>query len=582
MDAKATKIKYFLYARKSSEAEDRQVASIGSQIDELEKVARNLGLRVEDTLSESQSAKAPGRPVFNEMLQRIYKGEAHGILCWKLDRLARNPIDAGQIQWMIQKGALQSIQTYSKNYTAADSTLLTSFEFGIANQFIIDLSQNVKRGLRAKAEKGWMPGIAKAGYLNTPNLEKGFKVWVEDPKRFPLVRQMWDLMLTGNYSPPQILDIATKKWGYRTVQRKKEGGKAMSRSTIYNIFTDPFYYGWFEYPKGSGTWIHGEHKPMITKDEYDRVQFLLGRKGKPQPKTREFSYTGTMTCGECGSGITAEEKNQIICPDCRHKFAYENKFECPKCGIAIAKMKDPVKLHYVYYHCTKKKNPKCTQTKATTLDSLEMQIDSELKNLEIDEDYMKVALDYLNEKKQEEIQNSSTAQKSFQEELTTVQDRIERLSNEYTSSQNVDYSIFTPEEFKERKAKLMRERTEIESRIKTKQENADNWLELSENTFNFCAYARYHLKNGDKRQKRSILSALGSNLTLTDQKLNIQAYEPYLIIKNALATIRADKERLEPKNNRATKGKTPAFADVHPSWLATPVSNQNETPEAES
>ena len=97
------KIKYFLYARKSSESEDRQVASIESQISELKKLAAREGLEIVDVLYESKSAKAPGRSVFNQMIERIYKGDGRGILGWKLDRLARNPVDGGNINWMLQR-----------------------------------------------------------------------------------------------------------------------------------------------------------------------------------------------------------------------------------------------------------------------------------------------------------------------------------------------------------------------------------------------------------------------------------------------------------------------------------------------
>src|SRR5215204_5117352 len=98
--------RYILYARKSTDSEDRQVLSIDSQISELRAIAAREGLEIVAILQESRSAKEPGRPVFAEMNERITRGEANGILCWKLDRLARNFIDGGRIIEALQRGVI--------------------------------------------------------------------------------------------------------------------------------------------------------------------------------------------------------------------------------------------------------------------------------------------------------------------------------------------------------------------------------------------------------------------------------------------------------------------------------------------
>ena len=169
-------MKYFIYARKSSEAEDRQVASIDSQLSELEKIASERGLNVVEVFSESKSAKAPGRPIFNEMMARIANGEANGILCWKLDRLARNFVDGGLIIESIQSGVIEHIQTHGRGYYPTDNVLMMSVEFGVAKQFVKDLSENTKRGFKQKAESGWMPTIAPLGYVNEKYAEQGKKL----------------------------------------------------------------------------------------------------------------------------------------------------------------------------------------------------------------------------------------------------------------------------------------------------------------------------------------------------------------------------------------------------------------------
>lgn len=95
-------LKYFLYARKSTDVEDKQILSIEAQLADLRELAKRENLYIVDEFIEKQSAKIPGRPVFNKMISRIQAGEAEGIICWKIDRLSRNPIDSGKIQWLLQ------------------------------------------------------------------------------------------------------------------------------------------------------------------------------------------------------------------------------------------------------------------------------------------------------------------------------------------------------------------------------------------------------------------------------------------------------------------------------------------------
>jgi len=534
--------RYFIYCRKSSEAEDRQVLSIESQINELKKLAVNLKLPVLEVLTESQSAKSPGRPIFNKMIKEINEGRATGIICWKLDRLARNPIDGGQITWFLQQGTIKHLQTSDRSYYPEDNVLLMNVEFGMANQFILDLSKNVKRGLKTKVEKGWLPGHAPLGYLNDRRNDKGKREISKDPERFDLVKKMWLLMKTGRFTPAKIIKIATDFWGLRT---KKE--RPLSRSKIYELFTNPFYYGWFEYPRGSSHWYQGSHEPMITQEEFDQVQILLGKRGKPRLKKLTFSFTGLIRCGECGAMVTAELKNQIICSECKNKFSANNRSVCPQCQTLITEMKQPKILRYVYYHCTKRKDPNCSQ-KSIGENVLEGQINHYLSQIHISEAFKNWAIKYLKEENDKEARSREKVFATQRRAYDNCIKRIENLFQLKISPLNINGDLLSDEEYAKQKSELIKEKARLEEILNDAEYRVEKWLEVGEQIFDFACYAKYWFKNGTVEQKGVILNALGSNLSLKDKKLFIELKKPFRDIGEVAEMVPQASGAFEPAN----------------------------------
>src|SRR3989344_4282786 len=194
-------IKYIDYNRKSTDDKDRQVLSLDSQEDAMKDIAKKNGLRIVATLKESKSALLPyKRPIFDEMVRKIKSGEANGIICWELSRLARNPDEAGMILGMLQRGEIRHIKTYGKDYYSDDNSVISFVEFGIANQSSRDLSKNVKRGIKVKADMGWRPGKTTLGYLNSKKEKKGEQFILNDPERYDRVKQIFQAMLTGSFN----------------------------------------------------------------------------------------------------------------------------------------------------------------------------------------------------------------------------------------------------------------------------------------------------------------------------------------------------------------------------------------------
>ena len=181
--------KFFLYARKSTDEPDRQILSIEAQIDELKEFATQEQLEIVETFIESQTAKEPGRPIFNNMLSLIEKGKASGILAWHPDRLARNSIDGGKVIYLCDLGKIKELKFPTFWFDATpQGKFMLNIAFGQSKYYVDNLSENVKRGLRQKVRRGEQSGQAPTGYLN----DKLNKKIIPDPERFRLVRKMFE------------------------------------------------------------------------------------------------------------------------------------------------------------------------------------------------------------------------------------------------------------------------------------------------------------------------------------------------------------------------------------------------------
>jgi site-specific DNA recombinase len=539
------KIKYFAYVRKSSEDKERQALSIPTQKEKLE--AQFPDLDIEFIAEEKSAFKPYNRPDFEGMMKRIDKGERRGLIAWHPDRLSRNEVDASAITYRIRTGAIQDLKIASYHFeNTPEGIWMLQMALSQSQYESAKKGRDVKRGLEKKRKMGWLPGVAKPGYLNTPDLGKGFKIIVKDPIRFPMVREMWDKMLTGNFTPPRILEIANKEWHYKTVQRKNEGGNPMSRSQIYKIFTDPFYYGYFEFPVGSGEWVKGEHEPMITEEEYQRVQAILGKRGKPAPKRHLFAFTGLMKCGSCQSSITAEEK-----------------FKHQKNGNVH---------HYIYYHCTKKKNPDCLE-KCIEVKELERQIDGALEGITISEEFKNWAIKYLHEIRTNEATTQHIAFQNKQKELASATEQLGSLLLKFTSTQNTNGQLFSDSEYQEAKKGLLKRKESLELELQGQGKQMEQWLELSEKTFNFARYARIWFQKGDVETRRAILSCLGSNPIVEGGKLRISLRPVFQTIFDNELQAGQEIVSARTSQNSPNKRKNGALVSVCPSWLRRQDSN---------
>ena len=535
-------LKLIRYKRKSTEPEDRQVASLTDQEHSLDQLAQQLKLKtsqIVEEIEESRSAKSSGtRPGFNNMLTMIRRGQVNAIMAWHADRLSRNLGDVTTLVDLLESGRLVAIITPQHVFgdTPMDKYMIAT-ECLRAKLDNDNKSANIKRGLAGKIRSGWRPGPAPIGYLPDTNSQLGTRRIHIDPERFPLVRRAWDLLLSGKYLPSEIQQIANTEWKLRTRATRRQGGNPLTMAHLYKLFHNPFYYGsfWWKNPEAGVKELKvGKHQPMVTKREFDRVQEMLARGLKPRPQRRSFAYTGLITCGECGCAVTASHHRNALCTKCMRLFACQARPGCPKCNTPIGQMTNVRTYHYEYYHCTRSRNPQCSQ-KAVETKYLENQIVEQLRSIDIDSKHLQLALEYLKDRLIHFSKTRAPMIKSLTAANREVADRLTRLENEYTSPQNTDYALFSPSRFKERKRQLMQDGEKIKERIKEVEQGVPpSWLNPTVATFKFCAYARYHLLNGDLKTKRAILSGLASDLRLTNRQLTMTMYAPYLFVAQAV------------------------------------------------
>src|ERR1017187_5579774 len=232
--------KYFIYTRKSTDTEDKQVRSLADQLAELRELAKKEQLEVVDVFVEKQTAKAPGRPVLAEMLGRIEAGEASGILAWHPDRLARNSVDGGKIIYLVDTGIITDLKfpTFWFEPTPQGKFML-SIAFGQSKYYVDSLSENTKRGLRQKVRNGEYPALAPIGYINDVRTKK----IVVDEKRSKIVRDMFELYAKNESTIDDLSHFLAKNNIYSS------SGKRVCWDRVAYILANPFYYGHFRYAR---------------------------------------------------------------------------------------------------------------------------------------------------------------------------------------------------------------------------------------------------------------------------------------------------------------------------------------------
>ena len=468
---------YFLYIRKSTDEDDRQVLSLEAQEVELNEFATREHLHILDTFRESQTAKQPGRPLFNEMLARVERGEAEGILAWHPDRLARNSVDGGRIIFLVDSGKIKSLKSPTFWFEPTpQGKFMLNIAFGQSKYFVDNLSENTKRGLRQKLRRGEWPGWAPVGYLN----DKLEHIVVSDAERSPLVRKLFERYATGKHSLKDIQNIAN------SIGLFSRSGKVLSVSLIQNILSNPFYYGVFKY---NGELYEAKHEPIITKKLFDSVQKVMANKSRPksQHKIVEYPYRGIFLCAECGCAITSETQ----------------------------------KGHH-YYRCTKKRGV-CSQ-KYVREEALTEQINDVIKKVSLPPSWANNMLAKLEVDREQEAQDGTLFAQNLKTEISEIVEKLEKLLDAHLDK------LISKEEYASKKQKLLNRKIEISEKLSDFEQKGNYWLEPMRLFILDSKQAEIIASKENLPVKRDFLKKIGSNPLLRDRALSVSWQNPWKIL----------------------------------------------------
>jgi hypothetical protein len=352
---------------------------------------------------------------------------------------------------------------------------MLNIAFGQSKYFVDNLSENTKRGLRQKLRRGEWPGWAPIGYLNREH-----KI-IPDPKRYKLIKKMFELYSTGEYS---LKDLKEKMASFGLNSRNE---KVLSVSMIQHTLANPFYCGMFIY---LGEPYQGTHRPVISRKLFDKVQEIMKNKSKPKKRSgKVYAFRGLFKCGECGCAITSE-----------------------------------IQKGHNYYRCTKKKIP-CSQ-KYIREEILAEQISNIIKKVSLPDKWKNKMIEIL-EKEQENIERDGFSfSQNFKSQIKECEEKLEKLLDAHLNSD------ISRDEYIEKKQKLLNQKIEISEKLKSFEKKGGNWLEPAKKFILASNQAQKAAVSNNLQERANFLKKSGSNLVLASQNIKYFPRGAWEILEN--------------------------------------------------
>jgi DNA invertase Pin-like site-specific DNA recombinase len=453
--------KYFSYIRVSTAKQGERGVSLQEQHDAIVRYAHRQDIEIIRSFEEQETAAKRGRPIFNQMLNMLRHGQAHGVIIHKIDRGARNLKDWADLGELIDAGVEVHFANESLDLNTRGGRLSADIQAVVAADYIRNLREETRKGFYGRLKQGFLPIGAPIGYLDCG----GGQPKVPDPAKAALIHEAFDLYASGNYSLPRLVEEM-----YRKGLRNRRGGK-VSLTGVSTILNNPFYIGVIRIRK-TGERFAGAHKPIVDKRIFDTVQLIL--KGKTVVRTH------------------------------RHEFPFSRMIRCALCGqTAMAELQKG----HTYYRCHTKR---CA-TKTQRAESIEEELRQAFVPLRLSNDEIAYARRWFNRKREGDQEEVKRQLEACHLQSVQIRERLTRLTDAYLDGA-IDKALLD-----ERRANLLSEQAGVKQRIADLEAGNNALLVRLEDYLELVIRAENLHKLALSSEKRILVKRLTSNLTIGPQ-----------------------------------------------------------------
>lgn len=501
-------MKTAIFCRVSSKEQEDTGYSLPAQEKFLRDYAEKQGLEVAKVFAISESAAGKTqRKVFIEMVAYVRKHDIPTIIVETTDRLTRNFADVPMIDLWITENETHQVHLAKEgcilhNTSRSHEWFMWRVKVATAEYYVRLLSENVKKGQKEKIAQGWIPTKPPNGYKTIG--ETGHKIHVINEDTAPLVRKMFELYATGNYS---IKRLSIKM--YAEGMRSQLGHK-LPHSRIHSLLREPFYIGKI---KWNNELYDGKHEPMISTELFNKIQNMLTNRTTPKYRKHNFLFRGLIKCARCHNSITFEiAKHQYVYGHCNH------------------------------YH-------ECPQTTWVKEDEVEAQLINGFENLRIKNsritEWLKKAL---KESHQDELQYHNDTVGELHARYEAIQKRMDKLYDD-----KLDEKI-TPDFYSRKFKQYSDEKDEVTESIKKHSNASTGFLNLGVSIYELSQRAKeiyLTAKNKDMvDEQRALIRFVFGSLTIDDGKLSYTYSKTFKILSEAVAETNGPKvEKIDDLEN---------------------------------